>query len=57
MSYHRLGETERARDVFDLAVRWAQAPRGRPAGDSDEQAEFRAEAERVLGIGRVPPQP
>jgi Tfp pilus assembly protein PilF len=57
MSYHRLGEAERARDVFDLAVRLSQAPRGTPAEDLEEQAELRAEAERVLGIGRERVQP
>jgi hypothetical protein len=57
MSYHRLGEAERARDVFDLAVRWSQAPRGIPPEDLEEQAEFRAEAERVLAIGLERVQP
>ena len=57
MSCHRLGEAERARDVYDLAVRWSQAPRGTPAEDLEEQAEFRAEAEKLLGIGREPVRP
>jgi hypothetical protein len=46
MSYQRQGETARARDYYDWAVRWTRARRS----VSEEDAEFRAEAEEVLGI-------
>jgi WD40 repeat protein len=48
MSHHRLGETARARDFFDWAVRWTQAQRGLSAGHLDELTTFRAEAEELL---------
>jgi serine/threonine protein kinase/WD40 repeat protein len=46
MSYQRQGETARARDYYDWAVRWTRAGRSL----SEQDAEFRAEAEEVLGI-------
>jgi WD40 repeat protein len=52
MSHHRLGETARARDFYDWAVRWTQVARDLPAGDLAELAAFRAEAEEVLRIHR-----
>jgi WD40 repeat protein len=49
MSYHRLGETARARDYYDLAVRWVALQRGQKPEDP-EFAAFRAEAEELLGL-------
>ncbi|HJT77646.1 MAG TPA: CDC27 family protein, partial [Gemmataceae bacterium] len=54
MSYHRLGETVRARDYYDWAVLWTAA-RPAPSAEAEkaeELAMFRAEAEEVLGIKR-----
>jgi serine/threonine protein kinase/WD40 repeat protein len=49
MSYHRLGETVRARDYFDWAVRWvAMIPDLKPE-NREELTEIRAEAEKLLG--------
>jgi tetratricopeptide (TPR) repeat protein len=50
MSHHRLGETARARDYYDWAVRWTRAQRGLSAGQLEELTGFRAEAEELLGI-------
>jgi serine/threonine protein kinase/WD40 repeat protein len=50
MSYHRVGETARARDYYDWAVRWSRTQRGRSADDTGALLEFRAEAEELLGI-------
>ena len=50
MSHHRLGETARARDYFDWAVRWTQAQRGLSEGHLEELTRFRAEATELLGI-------
>lgn len=52
MSHHRLGETARARDYYDWAVRWVQAQRGLDAGHLEELFVFRAEAAKLLGIDR-----
>jgi serine/threonine protein kinase/WD40 repeat protein len=57
MSYHRLGETERARDYFTLAERWTKAQRSLPAADLsatkfEELNGFRAEAAKLLGIAK-----
>jgi tetratricopeptide (TPR) repeat protein len=52
MSYHRLGERARARDHYDLAVRWARGQRGLSAEHVEELTAFRAEAEELLGIDR-----
>src|SRR5262249_38272143 len=52
MSHPRLGETARARDYYDWAVRWAQLQRGLEAGHLEELAAFRAEAEELFGIDR-----
>jgi tetratricopeptide (TPR) repeat protein len=50
MSYHRLGETTRARDYYDWAVRWPRTdPRLKPAY-LEELDMFRAEAAELLGI-------
>jgi hypothetical protein len=50
MSYYRLGETARARDYFDWAVRWPQAQQGLVGVCLEELDAFRAEAEELLGI-------
>jgi tetratricopeptide (TPR) repeat protein len=52
MSHHRLGETTRARDYYDWAVRWVAMQRDLTPSTLDELAAFRAEAEELLGIGR-----
>jgi serine/threonine protein kinase/WD40 repeat protein len=50
MSYQQLGETVRARDYYDWAVRWVGAQRDLPPGHQEELAQFRAEAAKLLGI-------
>jgi tetratricopeptide (TPR) repeat protein len=57
MSHHRLGETARARDYYDLAFRWAQGQRGFDAVEHRELTAIRAEAEELLGIDRKDNQP
>jgi len=52
MSHHRLGETARARDYYDWAVRWVQVQRNLKPENLDELSAFRAEAEELLGIDR-----
>jgi hypothetical protein len=49
MSYHRLGETARARDYYDWAVRWVSVQRDLEPEQRDELTAFRAEAEELLG--------
>jgi serine/threonine protein kinase/WD40 repeat protein len=48
MSHHRLGDTARARDYYDWAVRWQQTQPGLLAGHLEELAVFQAEAEELL---------
>jgi tetratricopeptide (TPR) repeat protein len=50
MGHHRLGETVRARDYYDWAVRWVQAQRGLDSGHLEELIVIRAEAAKLLGI-------
>ena len=50
MSYQQLGETGRARDYYDWAVRWVGAQRDLPPGHQEELAQFRAEAAKLLRI-------
>jgi serine/threonine protein kinase/WD40 repeat protein len=57
MSYHRLGEADRARDYFAWAVRWAQAQQGLPGQQPEELSAFRTEAEAVLGVKGRPAPP
>jgi tetratricopeptide (TPR) repeat protein len=52
MSHHRLGETSRARDYHDWAVRWVQMQRELYRGLLEELTAFRAESEQLLGIDR-----
>jgi hypothetical protein len=48
MSYQRLGETERAKDYYDWAVRWTGTQTKMSAAHLEELRLFRAEAERVM---------
>jgi serine/threonine protein kinase/WD40 repeat protein len=48
MSHHRLGQAARAKDYYDLAIRWMASPKGLPAEFSEELILFRAEAERLM---------
>jgi hypothetical protein len=52
MSHHRLGETARARDYYDWAVRWVSMQRDLKPETLEEWAALRAEAEEALGIDR-----
>jgi tetratricopeptide (TPR) repeat protein len=52
MSYHRLGETTRARDYYDWAVRWVEVQRNLGQRSQEELTAARAEAEERLGIDR-----
>jgi WD40 repeat protein/serine/threonine protein kinase len=49
MSYHKLGEAERAREYFDWAVRWSRTQKDLSPQHAEELDAFRAEAESVLG--------
>ena len=49
MSHHRLGETARARDYYDLAVRWVAMQRDLKPHYHEELTALRAEAEKLLG--------
>jgi hypothetical protein len=58
MCHHRLGETARARDYYDWAVRWMRTQRDLSSDDLEELGEFRAEASMLLGIAtEVAPPP
>ena len=48
MSHHRLGDTARARDYYEWAVRWRRTQPGLSAGLLEELAMFQAEAEALL---------
>jgi serine/threonine protein kinase/WD40 repeat protein len=50
MSHQELGEAARARDYFDLAVRWTRTHRGRSAEDAEDLAVIHAEAGQRLGL-------
>jgi hypothetical protein len=50
MSHHRLGETARARDFYDWAVRWQRTDPGLTPAYIEELDRFRAEAAELLGI-------
>jgi tetratricopeptide (TPR) repeat protein len=50
MSHQELGEAARAREYFDLAVRWTRTHRGRSAEEAEELAAIHAEAEERLGV-------
>jgi tetratricopeptide (TPR) repeat protein len=52
MSYHRLGETAHAQDLFTWATRWCESHNRPGVLTSDQIAElaaFRAEGERLIG--------
>jgi eukaryotic-like serine/threonine-protein kinase len=51
MSHHGLGEAARARDYYDLAVRWTRAQRELSKSQLEELFAFRAETEALLEIG------
>jgi hypothetical protein len=48
MSQHRLGETARARDNYDCAIRWVPLQRNLDQEHEEELTEIRAEAEKLL---------
>jgi serine/threonine protein kinase/WD40 repeat protein len=50
MSHQRLGETARARDYYDWAVRWPRSYQGLNGGQLKELEVFRAEAAGLMGI-------
>ena len=50
MSYHRLGQAERARDCYDRANRWWQAQTTLTPLHVQELIAFRAEAAALLGL-------
>jgi serine/threonine protein kinase/WD40 repeat protein len=52
MSHHRSGETARARDYYDWAIRWIGAQGRLSAEDEQDLKMFRAEAEEVLRINQ-----
>jgi len=52
MCHHRLGETTRARDYYDWAVRWVAARQDLKPEQLDGLTAFRAEAAELLRIGR-----
>ena len=52
MSYQRLGETARARDYYDWAVRWTRAQQGLSEPHLEELTLFRTEAEELFEIDR-----
>jgi hypothetical protein len=54
MSHQCLGETEKAQDYLAWAIRWTKAQRNLPAAAALELAEFRAEAEKLLGAKNGP---
>jgi TPR repeat protein len=50
MSHQRLGETARAQDYLDWALRWTRTQPGLSAAQLEDLSMFRAEAERVLNL-------
>lgn len=49
MSYHKLGQPNKAREAYDKAVQWWTAHEPLSAGWTEELTTFRAEADAVLG--------
>jgi hypothetical protein len=49
MSHHRLGETVRARDYYNWAVRWVSMQQDLKPEHREELTAFRAEAEELFG--------
>jgi hypothetical protein len=61
-SYYKLGETARARDFYDWAVRWQRNDKRLTPEQIEELDMFRAEASKLLGIaikggGEIAPPP
>jgi hypothetical protein len=52
MSYHCPGETVRARDYYDWAVRWVSLQRDLSPAHREEVTAIRAEAGELLGVDR-----
>jgi WD40 repeat protein len=50
MSYHQLGETARARDYYELAVRWQRSGSRLAPEQVEELDMFRLEASELLGV-------
>jgi serine/threonine protein kinase/WD40 repeat protein len=50
MSHQRLGETARARDYYDWAVRWTRSSHRHAVADAAELAVFQKEAMELLGV-------
>jgi hypothetical protein len=50
MSHRRLGETDRARDYFDWAVRWPKTKQSFSPSRIEELTMIRGEAEVLLKI-------
>jgi tetratricopeptide (TPR) repeat protein len=51
MSHHQLGDTAKARDVYERAVRWIEAQGQSALENHEELLLFLDEAEELLGIG------
>jgi tetratricopeptide (TPR) repeat protein len=49
MSYHQLGERDKAEDYYAKALRWWEGQTGLPSEQVEELKAFRAEAEAALG--------
>jgi tetratricopeptide (TPR) repeat protein len=56
MAHHRLGHGAQARACYDRAVHWLREQKSLSGRDAKELAEFRAEAELLLGsvVGELP---
>lgn len=52
MSYHRQGEAAKALDCFERASAASKSPANFDARERQELADFRAEAEKVLGVSQ-----
>jgi eukaryotic-like serine/threonine-protein kinase len=50
MTYHKLGDTGRARDYYEWAVRWPRIDARLTSDQIEELEEFRADASALLGI-------
>jgi Flp pilus assembly protein TadD len=50
MSYHQLGQRDRARDTYDRAVLWQREQRELPQETGEELRAFHAEASALLGV-------
>jgi hypothetical protein len=58
MCHHRLGNPEKARESYDLIVRWEGERKGeQDPTDRQESDAFRAETEEVLRVAAKPKNP